>query len=284
LEEAALMKARIVVGVDGSAGSLLAVRWAATEARLRDAELRVVTAYHRQHSGLHLTAGRQAHPVADEDASAIVHEAATEARSNAPDVEVHGVALHGYAVPVLLHAAEDAALLVVGARGEGGVPGLPFGSVGIQLATHARGSVVVVRGRREANTGPVVVGVDQGPTAGTVIGHAFEEAALHRAALLAITAQANGRAPGRSAQSTAEEVLGSDLDSELSPWRAKYPDVPAEHEAVAGRADKVLVERSRQARLVVVGPRGHGFEGVWLGSVGTRLVERADCPVFIARS
>ncbi len=279
-----MMKTRIVVGVDGSAGSVLAVRWAAAEAQLRKAELRVLTAFHRQHSGLHLTAGRQAHPVADEDASAVVHEAVTEVRSYAPDVEVHGVALPGYAVPVLLHAAEDAALLVVGARGEGGVPGLPFGSVGIQVATHARGSVVVVRGRREANAGPVVVGFDEGPTSGTVIGHAFEEAALHRAALLAITAQTSGRQRAGSAESPAQAVLGSDLDSQLGAWRAKYPDVPAEHEVVAGRPDKVLVQRSRQARLVVVGPRGHGFEGVWLGSVGTRLVERADCPVFIARS
>src|SRR5919202_2507591 len=129
------MKTRIVVGVDGSAGSVLAVRWAATEARLRDAELRVVAAYHRQPSGLHVTAGRQAHPVADENASAVVHEAVTEARSNAPDVEVRGVALPGYAVPVLLHAAEEAALLVVGARGEGGLPGQPFGTVGSQVAT-----------------------------------------------------------------------------------------------------------------------------------------------------
>jgi nucleotide-binding universal stress UspA family protein len=193
------------------------------------------------------------------------------------------VALPGYAVPVLLRAAEDADLLVVGARGEGGVPGLPFGSVGIQVATHARGSVVVVRGRRDADTGPVVVGFDEGPTAGTVIGHAFEEAALHRAALSAITVQTSGRLRAGSGQSTAQADLGSDLESQLGAWRAKYPDVPAEHKVVAGRPDKVLVQRSRQARLIVVGPRGHGFEGVWLGSVGTRLVERADCPVFIAR-
>jgi nucleotide-binding universal stress UspA family protein len=76
----------------------------------------------------------------------------------------------------------------------------------------------------------------------------------------------------------------SDLDSQLGPWRAKYPEVPAERELVAGRPDRVLVRRSRQAQLVVVGPRRHGFDVVLLGSVGTRLVERADCPVRIARS
>lgn len=55
------------------------------------------------------------------------------------------------------------------------------------------------------------------------------------------------------------------------------------HETAAGRPDKVLEHRSRQARLVAVGPRRHGYEGVLLGPVGTRLVERADCPVLIAR-
>jgi nucleotide-binding universal stress UspA family protein len=282
-EEAAMFKTRIVVGVDGSPGSTAAVRWAAAAARLRDAELRVLTAYHRQLGGGYLT-GRPGRPAADEGAAAVVHAAVTQARSIAPEVEVRGVALPGYAVPALLHAAEGAALLVVGDRGSRGLPGLPFGSVGSQVATHARCSVVVVRGRPGADAGPVVVGVDDGPAAGTIVGRAFEEAALGGAALLAVTAQTGGRPPAGSGASTAEAVLGSDLDSQLDPWREKYPEVPAEREVVAGRPDRVLIERSRQARLVVVGPRGHGFEGVLLGSVGTRLLLRADCPVLIARS
>jgi nucleotide-binding universal stress UspA family protein len=276
-----MIKTRIVVGVDGSAGSTAAVRWAAAEAQLRKAELHVLTAYHRQHPGRRFTAGV---PAADEDTTGVLHKAVTEARSIAPDVEVSGVALPGYAVPVLLHAAEDAALLVVGNRGEGGVLGLPSGSVGSQVATHARGSVVVVRGRPGADTGPVIVGVDDSPSAGTIIGRAFEEAALRDAALLAVTAQTSGRRQAGSAEFTAEAVLGTDLDGQLGPWREKYPEVSAKREVVSGRPDKVLVQRSRQAQLVVVGPRRHGFEGVLLGSVGTRLLERADCPVLIART
>lgn len=278
------MKTRIVVGVDGSPGSAAAVRWAAAEARLRKAELRVLTAYLRQRSGLHFTADQQARPVADADANAVVHAAVAEIRSIAPDVEVRAVALSGYAVPVLLHAAEEAALVVVGARGAGGIPGVPFGSVGSQVATHASASVVVVRGRPDAVTGPVVVGVDERPSTGTIIGRAFEEAALRSAALLAITVQTRGRIPVRSTQPTAEAVLGSDLNGQLGRWREKFPDVSAERAVVAGRPDKVLVQHSGQAQLVVVGPGRHGFEGVLLGSVGTHLVDRADCPVLVVRS
>src|SRR4051812_29290241 len=210
-----MIKTRIVVGVDGSPGSTAAVRWAATEARLRDAELRVLIAYHRQMSGLHLLIGERARAAADEAVNAVLHEAVTQARSVAPDIEVRCLALRGYAVPMLLHAAEVADLMVVGDRGKGGLPGLPFGSVGSQVATYAKSSVVVVRGRTGADAGPVVVGVDDGPAAGTIIGRAFEEAAVRGAVLRVVTAHDGGRTPGGSGASTAEEVLGSDLDSQL---------------------------------------------------------------------
>jgi nucleotide-binding universal stress UspA family protein len=259
-----MVKARIVVGTHGSPGSDAAVDWAAAEARLRDAELRVVVAYHRQQ-----TAGPP-------DTPRVLHDAVTRARAVAPGVEVSGVAMPGYAAPVLLHAAEGAALVVVGQRGGGSLPGLSFGAVSSQVATQARCSVVVVRGRPDCDTGPVVVGVDDSPATDAVIGRAFEEAALRGATILAITAGAGHHQPSAG-------TAGGDLDDRLDPWRRKYPAVGAEREYVSGRPDKVLVENCRQARLAVVGPRRHGYEGVLLGAIGARLLRRADCPVLISR-
>jgi nucleotide-binding universal stress UspA family protein len=251
-----MIKSRIVVGANGSPGSVAAVRWAAAEARLRDAELRVVVAYHRP-----------AEP------GGTMHDAIRQARTVAPDVDVRGVAVPGYAVPALLRAAQDAALLVVGENGGGG---LSLGAVGSQVATSARCSVVVVRGRLDCDSGPVVVGIDDGAAADSVIRRAFEEAALHGAPVRAVTAGPDRRGQGA-------EALGTDVDSRLDLWREKYRSVPAEREYVNGRPDKVLVECCRQARLAVVGPRRHGYEGVMLGAVGSRLLRRADCPVLIAR-
>lgn len=267
-----MLKLRIVVGADGSAGSTAAVRWAAAEAQLREAELRILTAYHR----------KDPHRNHDDEASAVVHDAVTQARSVAPDVEVRGIALPGYAAPMLLHAAEEAALLVVGDRRRGTLPGQPLGSVGSQVATHAKASVVVVRGRPDPAAGPVVVGVDDGPTASAIIGRAFEEALLRKASLLAVTARSNGHAPP-SAESVAAEALGAEMDPQLDPWRAKFPAVACEHEYAEGRPDRILVQRCQQAQLVVVGPRRHGYEGVMLGAIGTGLLRRAECPVLIAR-
>jgi nucleotide-binding universal stress UspA family protein len=269
-------KTKVVVGVDGSAGSTAAVHWAATEARMRQAELRVVIARHRRES--FAFEARQAD--ADADTSA-VHHAVQEARALAPGLEVRGIALPGYAVPVLLHAAQEAALVVLGSHGDRSFFGQPHGSVCSQVATQAPCCVVVVRGGPVQNDGPVVVGVNDDASAGPIIGRAFEEAAIRGVPLIAVTAQDNGQP---RVTPTAEEALGTAIDRQLDPWREKYPQVEASREVVGGRPDKVLVQRCRQAQLVVVGPRRHGYEGVLLGPVGTRLLQRAECPVLIARS
>jgi nucleotide-binding universal stress UspA family protein len=250
LEETRMENSRIVVGASGSRASVVAVRWAAAEARLRGAELRIVVAFHRGHPGPAETAG-------------IVHDAVVHARTAAPGVDVTGVALPGYAVPVLLKAAEEAALLVVGERGGGVLPG----AVGAQVATRARCSVVVVRGQADRETGPVVVCVDDEMAGEPVLRRAFEEAQLYGAEVLAVTAGSDG-------------ALG---DSRLEPWRERYRSVPAQREYVPGKPGKALIETCRKARLAVVGPRRHGYQGVMLGTVGSRLLHGADCPVLVAR-
>ncbi|WP_127502070.1 universal stress protein [Actinoplanes solisilvae] len=271
VKEADMMKSRIVVGVDGSAHDTPAVTWAATEAVRRGAELRILSAYYRRRS----TPGSTGSHSAELYAASAVQRAVAQAREVAPGVEVRCQALPGYAVPVLVHASDEAAMIVVGNRRDGGFPGLPIGSVGSQVATQGRCCVVVVRGRFGAGAGPVIAGLDDGPAASAVIARAFEEASLHNTGVEAVTVGSWG--------ASAEDPLGSDSDPQLDPWREKYPEVAASHEFVPGRPDKVLAQKSRSASLVVVGPRTHGFQGLMLGSIGNRLLERAGCPVLIAR-
>ncbi|GID30590.1 universal stress protein [Paractinoplanes brasiliensis] len=264
-----MIKTRLVVGVDGSAEATAAVSWAAAEAVRRHAELRLLTAYYRHRS----TPGRPGSHSAEEHAATVLRRAAAHAREAAGEVEIKCQSLPGYAVPLLVHAAEEAALLVVGGRHEGGLPVLPVGSVSNQVATQARSSVVVVRGRYGPGAGPVVAALDDGPAATTVLGHAFEEAALHGVELEALTV-------GGTA---APDPLGAELDAQLDRWREKYPGVRARREYLTGRPDLVLTQRSRSACLMVVGPRTHGFQGLMLGPIGTRLLHHAACPVLVAR-
>jgi nucleotide-binding universal stress UspA family protein len=146
----------VVVGVDGSAGSSEAVRWAVAEARLRKVPLRAV------HSWIYLRplvpllvgypftrdsiepAATAAIAVAEQAAETIVDQAIAEL-GEVDDVEVERVIVQGSAPQVLIDAVSEQDLLVVGSRGHGGFAGLLLGSVSQHCALHASCPVVIVR-------------------------------------------------------------------------------------------------------------------------------------------
>jgi nucleotide-binding universal stress UspA family protein len=283
---------KIVVGTDGSVGATAAVRWAAGTAERGGKPLQVVVAYHWQTPGRWYGSPRDAAAAADERAGGIAAEAATVARAAGPHVELACSPVIGDPAPVLLKAAEDASMLVVGSRGRGGFGGLLLGSVGMQVAIRARGPVTVVRGRPDRLFGPVVVGVAPACAADDAIALAFEQAAERHCPLHAITAQTVPVSfstlsipPLMYDPDRERDELRAELRQQLAGWHAKYPDVTVDDEVVEGSAGAVLVDRSRDAQLVVVGTRTHGtLSGLLLGSVGMHLLHHAECPVLIVRT
>jgi nucleotide-binding universal stress UspA family protein len=152
------------------------------------------------------------------------------------------------------------------------------------VATHAKVPVVVVRGRSAAADGPVVVGVDGSPSAGTALGLAFEAALARGTGVVAIRSHVPPAMPALPLR-VIEAAEREALDESLIGWREKYPTVEVEALLAAGRAAEVLIGVSHTAQLVVIGNRGHGgFTGLLLGSVGQRLMYHAECPVLIAHS
>ena len=134
----------VVVGVEGSPDSALALRWAVAEARWRRAVLRVVHAY--QPSG-----GPAVVEALDRHARHVLDGAVAEAARLAPEVTVVAdLARDEPAATALLERAADAALLVVGSRGLGGFTGLLVGSVSDQCVRHAPCAVAVIRERGSA--------------------------------------------------------------------------------------------------------------------------------------
>ena len=139
---------RIVVGVDGSEESKAALRWALDEGRLRSARVRAIYAWAFPHvdtwtTGYVATAQFNIDALqhdAEEFLDSVIAEAKTEG------VGVGRAALEGSAAQVLVEAAAEADLLVVGSRGRGGFAGLLLGSVSQQCAHHAPCPVVIVRG------------------------------------------------------------------------------------------------------------------------------------------
>jgi nucleotide-binding universal stress UspA family protein len=143
------MNGRIVVGVDGSAESVAALRWAAAEARLRSATLHVITAWHVPYFAYTGFPGTMQPPdlaqelerSATELQAVAVKEAIPEEGS--PRIEAH--VIQGHASSALMHSAQGADMLVVGSRGLGGFGELLLGSVSQQCAHHAPCPVVIVR-------------------------------------------------------------------------------------------------------------------------------------------
>jgi nucleotide-binding universal stress UspA family protein len=274
---------RIVVGVNGSTTSTAAARWAAVEAQLRNVDLHLVVAHRWQIPGKRFTSRSELLHATGERVTAILDAAVHQARSAAAGVRVQGVAVVGDPVPVLLEAAADADLLVVGGR-DRGTPEPMLGPVASQIAAYAPCSVVVVREGLCAAGNVVVVGMDDSPATAATAGVAFEEAALRQSAtLLAVSAYT--AAPPGSDLRVFEAGLHRRLGEEVTPWRDKYPQIPVVCEVINGNPGAVLVERSQRAGLLVVGAgSGRDFEGLRLGPIRLHLLHHADCPVLIARA
>lgn len=139
---------RIVVGVDGSEGSLEAVRFALEEARLRGGKVAAVFAWSIPFVA-DVPTGLLPEMMDDfrSDAEALLEEQIA-AVGDTGGVEIERVVVEGPPAQALVHEAERAALLVVGSRGRGGFKGLLLGSVSSQCAQHAPCPVVIVP-RRE---------------------------------------------------------------------------------------------------------------------------------------
>ena len=139
---------RIVVGIDGSQPSRLALQWAMRQAELTGATVDAIHAWDMP-------------PINDpalvvvmpddlkNAAERVVADTILEVAGAHPAVPVRGRAVQGYPATVLIRAAQDADLLVVGSRGHGGFVGALLGSVSQHCVHHATCPVVVIRGQHE---------------------------------------------------------------------------------------------------------------------------------------
>jgi nucleotide-binding universal stress UspA family protein len=131
----------IVVGVDGSESSAQAVRWAVQQATLTGASLRAVASWRWPNYVTRIPPGVD---LAAETATTL-HDVVTAAGAEHASVAVTEHVVEGPAGPALLTQAQDASLLVVGARGRAAFPGMLLGSVAEYCVRHGRCPVVVVR-------------------------------------------------------------------------------------------------------------------------------------------
>ena len=142
----------IVVGVDGSEGSKLALRWACEEAaRLDGAKVVAVATWTYPVVAASPWMGGYDVPMdLTEPTAQALQDAVDEVvAAGAPAAQIETKVVCGPAAGTLIEAGKDADLLVVGSRGLGGFTGLLLGSVSHQVAAHAPCPVIVVPVRHD---------------------------------------------------------------------------------------------------------------------------------------
>ncbi|PVG82204.1 universal stress protein [Nocardioides gansuensis] len=151
---------KIVVGLDRSVGGRRALTWALGEARRRGAELHVVTAWHWdgiEEAFLGASNPTEAREAAERHQREALDEALSDVAQQLPPIVPQ--VLRGDSADVLVHAGQDAELLVVASHGRRGRQRrAPLGSVSARVVQHATCPVVVVpvphaeRGKDTART------------------------------------------------------------------------------------------------------------------------------------
>ena len=259
----AIPSGAVLVGYDGSAGSRLALDWAAAQAPHLARPLAVLVV----EEDVSLVVARDTGVRARMDA--LVAEVYEELyRRAVDDIWVELVA--GPARHALLEAASLASMLVLGERRHRRSPVISVGSVSRAAVALAPCPLVVAHPPRDPVSRTVVVGLGTHTTGRHALTFGLELASRHDLSVLAMLA-------GRR-QAPADRALSEELDG----WAERYPDITLSRRVVPGNPLRALTAASRHANLAVVGYGGRRqLPGRSPDPVSRRLLQRAHCPVAV---
>jgi nucleotide-binding universal stress UspA family protein len=282
--------ATVVVGIDTSQNSRAALEWAADEARLRGAVLRIGHSWSMQPYRL---PEAEEHDMAEESRKAareFLDATTEELRRRRPGLRVESELLEDAPIDGLLRmaAADGTRLVVTGRRGLNPFLRFLLGSVSESIVAHSPVPAVVVPVEGAADPhGPVVVGV--APSAAGPVEFAFEEAERRGVPLKVVRIWNHAQTfseyiavpPEYDARQNAAE--SKDLEALLAPSRAQHPAVTVDVHVEPGLAEEAIVKASKGASLVVVGAhRKHTSRfSLPVGRVPHRVLHLAHAPVAV---
>lgn len=289
---------RVIVGVDGTAGSVEALRWAAHEAARRSWPLHVVTC---AEIPVVLDSAFMGGIAGTPEVERIVHEhesvserAVTAARSFGLDIEVSGETVLGAPAYALSAMSQPHGLVVVGATSHPTRLADVLGSVASLVAHRARGAIAVIHGPASASgdVHRIVVGVDGSRGSDAALRWATEQALRCGAELVLVhgwtypyaVSAPGANDPRQEMKLDAMRALEASaaLVRELAP-SVRCTSIISEDSPSKAILDEVQ-DRGRGADLVVVGSRGHGgFASLLLGSVSRTVLQHAAVPVVVVR-
>lgn len=284
----------VVVAVDGSDASKVAVRWAAHTAMKRNIPLRLASSY-AMPQFLYAEGMVPPQEIFD-DLQAETMEKIEEAREIAyevaPEIRIGHTIAEGSPIDMLLEMSKDSTMIVMGSRGLGGLSGMVMGSVSAAVVSHAECPVVVVREDNLTDSGPVVVGIDGSAVSEKATEFAFAEAeargvelhAVHTWMDMQVQASLAGLSAAQQQWQVVEEEQNALLAERLAGFQAKHPNVVVKKIVTRDRPVRALVDAAQDAQLLVVGSHGRGgFKGMLLGSTSRALLQSAPCPMMVVR-
>ncbi len=286
------LRNRVVVGIDGSDTSDLALDWAVDEARRRNLPLHLV---HARDVDDWWRLARMPVPTELRDAPDPMLQERVERARGHPATPLRVTAESSVTHPsrALIERSEDAAVVVLGARGHGPAAQALVGSVSAQVSAHAHCPVVIVRQPITTHIlSRVVVGVDGSDCSKSAVAYAFEQAASREVGLTAVHALTeppgdelvSRRIALHQRRATMRERR-TRIFGVLADLGDRYPQVDVRDCIRLDAPAKALIDESDRAELLVVGSRGlGGFAGLLLGSVSRAVLARSACPVAVVRS
>ena len=275
---------KIVVGVDGSETSLVGLRWAAYEARRRNATLLIVSCYEVPVYG---SPEGAVYPMqVDEEtfkaaADKVIGRAIELAVDIDPKLMIEGAAIMSPPAAGIAEAARDGDEIVVGASGHTGFLEGVLGSVATAVVHRSHVPVIVVPANPVVEIGPsmgkIVVGIDGSAQSLEALQWAYGEAELAYAELTAVYAW-------KASQSDPDPNTALDTSLQSLGPRLAVGTVTVHRKVVERAAKDALLDESNDADLLAVGSHGHGaLRSTLLGSVSHSVAQHAKCPVAIIR-
>lgn len=287
----------IVVGVDGSTESELALDWGVDEARRRGLSLHLV---HARRLAGSMSSPPHGGPTTWHDPAWVLRAARDRVSilgvDHLIDLVVSDEEVLVPAATALIAASSAADTVVVGAHRRGPFETALLGSTSLRVAAHAACPVVVVRrpASRDVAHPQIVIGVDSSSAPTDALAYAFHRASDQGLPLTVICAWTGDvdvealdvtDAVGDEVRAAAVNAQLAALRETVRPWREKFPDVRVHVIVATGTPADVLVDESWAAELVVVGSHGlGGLRGLLLGSVAESVLHRAHCPVAVVHS
>jgi nucleotide-binding universal stress UspA family protein len=266
---------RVVVGFDGSESARAAVVWAASEAALRDAVLRIIVCSAEpesidvSHGGAHRRRS--------------LTDSAESVKAVHPALKVEVIATHPDPRDALTMDLTNSDLLVVSAATPGMARTWLLGSVPRSASRRSPCPVVVVRGEPRPQIRRIMVGIDNSNAAMAAADWACREADLHGAKMLLVHAWFDTGIDRSARERHLDRVdVQCALDLAVSRCRRRS-STHVEGELVEGNPTQILIDGSAAVDLLAIGSRGRsGFKTLLFGTVALDVAERAHCPVTIA--